>query len=216
MTNYDFHYQHGYVLAKPVRDHSGRQDRDHLYLQPATSRRATASASSAAPLRDVGGGLDRRDVPRSCLDDAAEILNPSRRHWPTRSPLGLARARLSGRSQQPRIRSANVYATSKALVGGTPNWEGKPRDVHHQDLPVLSYHNVPAGSAERALPQVAQSLGVAHLHPQSMKVHQESGPSSRVPSPTTQTTHSDSRSGTSTCGRPRSGRSPTPLPQAPC
>ena len=72
VTDYDFHYQHGYVLPKPVPDLTGRQDRDHLHLQPAAPRGAADPAPGAAALRDLGRRLDGRDVPRSGLHDPAE------------------------------------------------------------------------------------------------------------------------------------------------
>ena len=53
VTDYDFHYQRGYDLAKPVAGGSGRHYRHHLYLRPAANR-SSRSCAECRPTSSPG------------------------------------------------------------------------------------------------------------------------------------------------------------------
>ena len=103
------------------------------------------------------------------------------------------------------MRSANVIGHVRRARRGDAELGRQARDVHQQDLPVLSHHHVTAGCAEGTLAEVAAASGAPPTGPPAHGSRPGSGSSSRAPSPTARTTRSDSRSGRSTCGRPRSG-----------
>ena len=73
VTNYDFHYQHGYVLPKPVAITPGDKIGITCTYNPQLQQELPILRAGAGTLRDVGGRLDRRDVPRSCLYNAVEF-----------------------------------------------------------------------------------------------------------------------------------------------
>ncbi len=64
--------------------------------------------------------------------------------------------------QQPRMTSATDCATAPELVGGWPNWGGRPAELS-EDLPVLPHDHRSVSGLDRRLSEPIDALGLTHL-----------------------------------------------------
>ena len=92
VTDYDFHYQRGYDLAKPVPMTPGDTIGITCTYDPSSKQELPDPPQGATSLRDLGGRLDRRDVPRAGLHDAAQQRARVCCSVTRVLPLGLSRA----------------------------------------------------------------------------------------------------------------------------
>ena len=142
--------------------HAGRHHPGHLHLRPVAAPGAAPAAQAPGPLRGLGRRLVGRDVPGLLQTVTAPTRPTHGRRRPGDRPV-------SRRPSSPRMTSATVTATSPALVGGTPNWAGRPvssTSSTFQSLRTTTEPSVvwnapwPSDSRSRALPELARQAVV--------------------------------------------------------
>ena len=186
VPNYNFHYQKAYDLQTAHPGRARRHDSGDVHLRPDAAPGAADAAQPAAPLRDVGRRLVRRDVPRAGHDRSARQLTrersagrrastpaPSRSDRFTRSSLSPGsvpdRPRSQSPAQQARITSATVTATSPRLVGGLPNWAGSPEMSTVRTFQSLRTTTDPFVGLERTLADIPRMVARPCSRPMAAK-----------------------------------------------